>query len=904
MADLINLETNSTESVPDAHVQSFLGTGKYDLSPGGSVNVVNPQGKLVSLPSEDTYEAVNKYGYKFPTAPDLVEFQNQQKYGEGLGNETKAFLAGAARAGTFGLSDQALTKTGIVDPETLKQLQLRHSDATALGEFAGVGASLLAPVATPVGLLGRGAEAVTEAAGPVIAKATSLLANPETSQIASKVLQTAGQIGAKALGSSVEGAAYGLGQSVSEDALGDPDAMGERLLSNIGYTALIGGSLGGLIKAGEFALPKSVELAKEASSKLYDSVMGLPGEEPGVLSKAYAKASSFVSGKPEEQILDVLKQRTRSLSTTEEQLELTSHFSDGLKEQYQKVNKALYDANKDIRPEETARYLADYKADSVLPEYQKVVSGINDAVKTMREEPDLYPQSYPRILEKISERVSKEVTSESSALDVFNSLDSLKKRLDEEINYGTTPSGGDLRAQKEIQNLRRSIKESLENENLWGSAAARQSAFNDAQAQLLNITGKNGLFRKDFMAPAISKSGSKIYEISPSKIKTFLGQINDVRGEAKAQSLQRFLDSSNNLVNEIEKSYQAIPEKEFDKNAIGSVLQKNQDLTKKTIDQARFSKQMSALGAGAHNAPFFESGALIAGIEMHPAIGAAIESWSMLKAPSLAIQRLAKIERLSQTITNSIERGSKSLFKAGSQAIDAASGLISQKINKKLDQDNHSKLFSELNDYSNNPQKLIDSLHESTKDLYSVAPKISDGLIQSSARAVAFLQSKLPQATQQAPLSQKYEPSKAEIAKFQRYYRVVEDPMSVFDDMKGGYLTQESIDTLSTVYPKLYEQMKSSVLDKLTDHISKDKGLLPYKTKLNLSMFLNEDLDNSLRQSSIASNQVALNGIRTQNAQSDLAMQSGVKSTSKGLGKVTLSDRIETPMQSTLHREA
>jgi hypothetical protein len=211
------------------------------------VNLKNTVGDIVPVPQEQAQDALDS-GFSQPTQQDLAAAANEAKYG-GAAGEAKAALAGAGRGATFGLSDQALTKTGLVSPETLKGLKEANPGASTAGELAGVGASLLVPGLGEENAAGEALRAA-DVLNPVkavshVGTAIAEHVAPEASGIAQRALGLG-------LGSAAEGSVYGLGQSISDQALGDPDAMGEKLLHNVGFGALIGlgagvgvGALGG-----------------------------------------------------------------------------------------------------------------------------------------------------------------------------------------------------------------------------------------------------------------------------------------------------------------------------------------------------------------------------------------------------------------------------------------------------------------------------------------------------------------------------------------------------------------------------------------------------------------------------------------------------------------------------------
>ncbi len=182
-----------------------------------------------------------------------------------------AGLAGAAKGATFGLSSQALTKSGLVSKETLAGLEKYNPTASTVGEVAGVvGSVFLAPEVGLVGLIGKGGMAAERGAAAIAARAL-----PEATTLGSKVLQG---VATKGLGGAVEGAFYGAGQSLHEEALGDPTLNAEKVLGNIGIAAMLGGGVGGLFGA---VSPLIKSLSKEPVAAADDIATALKNKEPG-----------------------------------------------------------------------------------------------------------------------------------------------------------------------------------------------------------------------------------------------------------------------------------------------------------------------------------------------------------------------------------------------------------------------------------------------------------------------------------------------------------------------------------------------------------------------------------------------------------------------------------------------
>jgi len=856
------------------------------------VNVINPDGELVSLPANQVTEALRSGGYKPATAGDIKEFRQKEEYGEGIKGPALATAAGAARSATFGLSDELLTKSGAVKPETLENLKKYNPNLTTAGEIGGVvGSVLLGPEVAPAGLLSKGAGAITKSVLPGAERAVGLLVNPETSPVIHRIVSQAAAAGA---GSAVEGAAYGLGQSVSEHALGDPTLNSQKVITNIGMGALFGGVLGSTLKAGEIAVPEAVGAAKSAFDKL--ASVGANEEGVGLLGRTYAKASSFVSGKPEQDILDAWANRKMALRDPHEIEHLSDQFTKTITETHDAVEKAARDAFKDVRPQEAAKYLETADAGVAKQQFDDAFAKIKETTDLMKFEPDLYPARYARKLEQISERIAKDITNESSAADIFQALDDLKGSLDKDIKYGKIPSAADADAQNVIKGLRGSIKENLENEEIWGKAATRQAAFNDAYNEYVtNLTGKNA-FRSKFMTQAPSRSGKVEWQIDPVKVKTYFNQIGTDKGDVRADLLANYLRTSKNLLDEVEKSYQALPERTFSRKDYDTLFGQAEKINDESLRQAAFNKQINSLGGGGHNTYLGEGAAAFAALH-HPVLGAAIEGYNVLRNSGLTIQRLAKIERAIQQTNRAMGYLTKNIFKAGTKVGQKYAGYVGGTASSLYDKEKHDKIMDRIVEYTNDPEKLTNHLDAMAKPVIESAPDMGTNIQQTAAVGINFLRSKLPQGPDPKPLSKPYVPSQQEIAQFKKYYDAVENPLSALEQIKTGMLSKETLETLNTVYPQLYDSMKENVTEELASHLGKKRDI-DYQTKLMLGAFLGMDLDNSMTQQAIMTNQGAFAKLGAQNAMNNPDQLMKQKSTQTGLSKLGESGRLLTASQS------
>lgn len=195
-----------------------------------SVNVLNSEGALVSIPGDRLQEALSSGEFSPATEADIDHHLKVEKYGTGV-EQLKTGLEGAASAATFGLSTGLERGLG-VKPEDIQARREVNPGVHMIGQGAGlVGSSLLLPGAGSAGLLERGGASAAEAAG---------LGGAET------VLQ---KIGSAAVKGAAENAMFQAGDENSKFLAGDPNQHIQTAVADIGLAGLLGAGVGGGIGA-------------------------------------------------------------------------------------------------------------------------------------------------------------------------------------------------------------------------------------------------------------------------------------------------------------------------------------------------------------------------------------------------------------------------------------------------------------------------------------------------------------------------------------------------------------------------------------------------------------------------------------------------------------------------------
>lgn len=231
-------------------------------------------------------------------------------------------------------------------------------------------------------------------------------------------------------------------------------------------------------------------------------------------------------------------------------------------------------------------------------------------------------------------------------------------------------------------------------------------------------------------------------------------------------------------------------------------------------------------------------------------------------------EKMGVIQKIIKKSTDKIDKATEAVFSGAARgaffsgATKAISGDYSERV----------KQVKELND----PSAMMDHFQKSTGAMQSAAPNITQSLNQAMVRATEFLNSKIPAPHNQFVLSNEYKPSAAAKDRFNHYYNVVHDPLLALDELRFGILTSDTMEALKTVHPNLLVEMQKGIMSHFDEETAKK---LPYSTKMSLSTFLGQPLDEHMTPQSVIGYQVSLGMPQQsqQGVQSDRVTQAGLK---------------------------
>lgn len=269
MSNVIKLKdkVNNKEVVVSVDdVGPLVKSGRYELPLGKTMPVLNPDGDLGEIPTEQYTQALDA-GYVPATSTDIQKKVDINTYGD---SPLQTGLERAASTASFGLTDFIASKVAPHYAEEMAKREEYNPGAAITGDIAGiVGPALLSGgLSAGAKAAASGTSALAKAAAPVLstaAKATNAVGIPvkmaeklgaSTAKAVSRVLPSNGiaakivqEMVPRAAGMGVEGALFGAGNALSDVSLGNIDATTESIMGEIGLNAFIGAGLGAGIGA-------------------------------------------------------------------------------------------------------------------------------------------------------------------------------------------------------------------------------------------------------------------------------------------------------------------------------------------------------------------------------------------------------------------------------------------------------------------------------------------------------------------------------------------------------------------------------------------------------------------------------------------------------------------------------
>jgi hypothetical protein len=385
-----------------------------------NVNVLNPEGELVSLPKDQAPDAIQSGGYSIATPQDTAKYAQEQKFGT-PSQELLTGIEGAGAASTFGLSTGAEQALG-ASPENIRGREETNPISHAVGEGVGLFGSSFIP---------GGEGALLTSAGKSAAEVLGLGAEGASAL---------SRIGAHTMKDATEMALFQSGDEVSKMLDQDPQQSVQTAVAHIGLAGLLGG-VGGAVLG-------SVKPAAEATM----------GTKLGKLTSDFKSRllEHYNNPEPVEQLTN----------------ELDNY--------YQGTRKAVSDTFGPVglKAQEIQKLVPELN-DKILDQTNNINDLLTKKLGELSDDP--YVGKLQKGVEKYQSAITQPGVTSG---EVFDATQELKQQLQEygKFNKNLVPlAERDFR--EASKSLAYELRTSLEDSSVWGKAAERQQAINKAASE-------------------------------------------------------------------------------------------------------------------------------------------------------------------------------------------------------------------------------------------------------------------------------------------------------------------------------------------------------------------------------------------------------------------------------------
>lgn len=878
------------------------------------VNVFNPEGEIVSLPSNQLNQAYAQ-GFRPANDQDIKAYDNEQKYGT-TGQQLIAAAEGLARGATLHASDVAETALGITTPEAIEGRKQANPVTAGLSEVGGLAGSLfLAPEMGAAKLLGSAGEAGAAAAGfgkvvqaeRALGAARAAGTGVEAAQAGLEALPVFSRIGSTAVKGAIENAVYQGTDEMSKLFMGAPDSV-ETAISNVGLAGLLGGGISGTIgavsplwkatmgnKLGDFlgAMRRRMDgqmapipdAVREAMGTVGSEGMEFPEAVRGAiqspeLEKDFTRLmeSQTAPGVRMQEEINGFRQKAsayiaKALGREPEDLLAKgqiSHFENG-----SKVQGALVDQiQKTFEP--------------IQEQYDKITKAFDDVPITA--ESDIVADK----LGNLAETEKWNLLADSPQNKLFNS-----------VMKG-------LPNVKTLEDLRRFQS------NIWGMAKSDPGALfyparkiNDILDDVLNETylthaGAKGpeFLDKFTLAKEAYKSGKNLIEDLNSRLhvgrysgpKTFIEGVKDMQPERLISRLSNANDAG--LIKLLKTEFPQIAEMvrnyHLDKLAGGAVSKAGEGyalnnkvffsaLENLTPEMREFllpegaGKKLGAIKTLLDAVPTYPSshtagnldklwenlpGSASAGLAMlmghNPVMGWVLGQagrWAGREAPDAA--KLAMLKFMGSDGPVEAE-GFKAVLDFAHTMVKAENtfnGAVKSvfKAGKVILPEKMIPTEPQLKKLDERVKELQENpegLLDTGGKTVTYAPDHAQHMATVAQNAVNVLNQMRPREDKQAPLDSKPQTSDFQKAQYNRALEIAQSPLSVLSSIKDGTIAPQDIAMFRQLYPSLYQRTTMKLMDAMAHHVA-EGGSIPYHTRLGLSMFVGQPLDSTMTPQAI-----------------------------------------------------
>lgn len=882
----------------------------------GTVNLINPNAELVSVPADQAQAALN-LGYRQPTPEELHKAKLESQYG-GLGGAVKAFGEGAARGASFGLSSGAERLLG-VPKEDIAGREEANPIASTLGEVAGMAGSLVTGVGEGALLAKAGAAAAKQLAGGTFIR----------------------EVGQQAVRQAVEFGLMSGGEEIHKAFIEDPNQTAQSAIAHMGLSSVMGGVFGGAFGAaakGIKAVPNVLEgkflsqadkagvEAGDLSAIIRNSDTLRQVEKDGLLAslsrkKADAPEIEKAAKSIGAPVLEGMVSDSKLIQKAEDALingpptyssiKRQELYNQGYKAAESAIDQALGQGSTMSKAEIGNVFKKEIT--SQLEAQNAPIKQMYDNLKTKFDVIPLRENAGKDVVEELSTfpelRITPNSPQGSLIKNVLKNIENVKTVDDLKIFKSSLREGLGLASTPGEKRIAAIIGDKLtELEESSIESFAKKMAAPEEKTAILSLIDQRKAANKQYSA-LINKVKTLSEQLGKGKVHGIQDAIHFINEKLTPEEVTQRLFAKNNS------EFMSFFQKEFPnqmslmRDYQKGVLRESASTTGKMSPKVLFNKVnklepeiQASLFAPEELAKLKDAETYLRAFpeKFNPSGTANLSAFrsffehpmgaSVANARDFALDKFVKLAALSPELSqaselakatvkgwNAMTKGVKTIFDPSSkQVISLASNAATQR----------DKLKKQIDDYTLDPNRML-SINDNNP-----IPEYNAPFAETSMRAVNYLAMLKPRTDKFGPLDPPKTPSADAVSAYNRQLDIANNPMLVLNHVKNGTLIPQDMITVQTIYPELYNQMQQKMMSEIVNTSSKGK-IVPYKNRMALSLFMGQPLDSTMSPEGIM-------GAQPQpEQQNPQGVAGGGKVTGKGgaaIGKMPMN--FQTPLQS------
>jgi len=522
---------------------------------------------------------------------------------------------------------------------------------------------------------------------------------------------------------------------------------------------------------------------------------------------------------------------------------------DELTAEHSNVSSAMDDLRGEsgLKAQDIQKLLPERLEPDMAEQANKALWGVADVMAKAEKEPGIYQGARLSALRDYGQRLVEAMTTSNSPEAYYTALNDFKRGIGSLKEFKPFSPEVEKPAAALIGRLYHDVRVGLEDPSVWGKAGTRQQALNKLFTEHIPA-------RKDFERTFTERVGGEP-QVSPTKVNTFVNGLGKPSSEIRAEKLGNYIDANDKLYSELDKIHKNLGiENPYERASLPNTRGALEDITPgmKFADFVRDHALNSAseLGGGVAGAAAGHATGLPGSHYLGYAFGHyTLKPLIRTFLPSV-INPVLRSPASGEGLKAAFD-GINAVAKGDSLATAAAKAVFKGGIEATADKDKVERLRKQVDDLSENPEKLL----QMGGALGHYMPQHASALAATAQAAVNYLSSQKPRNTQAGVLDPSVPPSASQKAQYNRTLEIAEQPLSVLKYVKEGTLQPKDVQDLQALYPDLYPQLSKKLTEALTTHMA-DKGIVPYSVRKSLSVYLGQPMDSSFTPQAIQAAQM------------------------------------------------